>query len=184
MVDGLLNTAVSPGTGPAAGLVGAAAIEEVVLGYGVAAGGTWTLTQSIPAALEEVGAMFSIGINAGKNGVESAEPEGGSDIIELSDKNIKHIKKHTFDGMAEQSKYLTDEQLANKLKNTSFFNKDWSQDEIVRYTQEAYNTLRRQGKTGLQSIEINGEIIYVFIKEDGTFDTAYGVYKYILDDFR
>lgn len=74
--------------------------------------------------------------------------------------------------------------LANKLKNTSFFNKDWSQDEIIRYTQEAYNTLRRQGKTGLQSIEINGDIIYVFIKEDGTFDTAYGVYKYIVDDFR
>ena len=79
MVHGVLNTAASPGTGPAVGLVGAVAIEEVALGYGVAAGGTWTLTQSIPAALEEVGAMFSIGINAGKNGVESAEPEGGSE---------------------------------------------------------------------------------------------------------
>ena len=58
--------------------------------------------------------------------------------------------------MAEQANYLTDEQLTNKLNNTSFFNKDLSQDEIIN----------------------------VFIKEDGTFDTAYGVYKYTIDDFR
>lgn len=86
--------------------------------------------------------------------------------------------------MAEQAKYLTDEQLANKLANTTFFNKNWSQDEVVKYTQEAYNTLRSQGKTGLHSVEINGEIINVFIKDDGAFDTAYGVYQYTIDDFR
>lgn len=109
---------------------------------------------------------------------------GNSDIVELSNSNIQHIKKHTFDGMAKQANYLTDKQLANKLNNISFFSKDWSQDEIIRYTQEAYNILRSQGKTGLQSIEINGEIINVFIKDDGTFDTAYGIYKYTVDDFR
>lgn len=86
--------------------------------------------------------------------------------------------------MEEQAKYLTDEQLANKLNNTSFFNKDWSQDQVVKYTQEAYNILSSQGKTGLQSIEINGEIINIFIKNDGTFDTAYGIYKYTIRDFR
>ncbi len=98
--------------------------------------------------------------------------------------NIQHIKKHTFEGMLEQAKYLTDEQLANKLANTSFFNKNWSQDEVVKYTQEAYNILRSQGKTGIHSVEINGEIINVFIKDDGTFDTAYGEYQYTVDDFR
>ena len=110
--------------------------------------------------------------------------EGGLDIVKLSGNNIQHIKKHTFEGMAEQAKYLSDEQLANKLANTTFFNKNWSQDEVVKYTQEAYNTLRNQGKTGLHSVEINGEIIKVFIKEDGSFDTAYGVYQYTVDDFR
>ena len=110
--------------------------------------------------------------------------EGGLDVIKLSKNNIQHIKKHTFEGMAEQAKYLTDEQLANKLANTTFFNKNWSQDEVVKYTQEAYNTLRSQGKTGLHSVEINGEIINVFIKDDGAFDTAYGVYQYTIDDFR
>ena len=110
--------------------------------------------------------------------------ESGGNFIELSQNNIQHIKKHTFDGIAEQAKYLTDEQLAAKLSKTTFFNKNWSLDEVIMYTQEAYNALRQQGKTGLQSIEINGEIINVFIKEDGTFDTAYGNYTYTVDDFR
>ena len=117
---------------------------------------------------------------------QQALPGGGNaaDVIQLSKNSIQHIKKHTFEGMSEQAKYLTDEQLANKLANTTFFNKNWSQDDVVKYTQEAYNTLRSQGKTGIHSVEINGEIINVFIKDDGTFDTAYGVYQYTVDDFR
>ncbi len=41
-----------------------------------------------------------------------------------------------------------------------------------------------QRKIGLQLVEINGEIINIFIKDDGTFDTAYGVYRYTVEDFR
>ena len=117
---------------------------------------------------------------------QQALPGGrnAADVIQLSKNSIQHIKKHTFEGMSEQAKYLTDEQLADKLANTPFFNKNWSHDEVVKYTQEAYNTLRSQAKTGIHSVEINGEIINVFIKDDGTFDTAYGVYQYTVDDFR
>lgn len=52
------------------------------------------------------------------------------------------------------------------------------------HTRRAYNVLRSQGKTGLQAIEVNGDIIKIFIKEDGTFDTAYGIYRYTIKDFR
>ena len=110
--------------------------------------------------------------------------EGGSGVIELSKNNVKHIKKHIFEDVAEQAKYLTDEQLASKLADVTFFTKEWSHEEVVKYTQEAYNILRSQGKIGLHSVEVNGEIIKVFIKDDGAFDTAYGVYKYTVDDFR
>ena len=77
---------------------------------------------------------------------QQALPGGrnAADVIQLSKNSIQHIKKHTFEGMSEQAKYLTDEQLADKLANTPFFNKNWSQDEVVKYTQEAYNTLRSQ----------------------------------------
>lgn len=105
-------------------------------------------------------------------------------VINFSANNIQHIKKHTFGGMANQAKYLTDKQLADKLSNNTFFNKNWSQDKILQYSQEAYNILNQQGKTGLNSVKINGETIKVFIKDDGTFDTAYGIYKYTVKDFR
>ena len=104
--------------------------------------------------------------------------------IPLSKNNIQHIKKHTFLGIKEQAKFLTDKQLADKLSAKSFFNKNWSNEDVIKYTQEAYNILISQGKTGLQSIIVNNEVIKVFIKNDGSFDSAYGIYKYGINDFR
>ena len=119
-----------------------------------------------------------------KNEIKKNIIQESTEVFTLSKNNIQHFRKHTFDGMAEQAKYLTDENLAKKLKKTTFFNKDLSEERIIQYTQEAYNILRSQGKTGLNSIEVNGEIINVCIKADGTFDTAYGIYKYDVKDFR
>jgi len=153
-------------------------VDEAVEGMIKYGGELQEAGETLAKQLAEEGAE-----KAGEKVVKEAV-EGGLDVIKLSGNNIQHIKKHTFEGMAEQAKYLTDEQLASKLANTTFFNKNWSQDEVVKYTQEAYNALRNQGKTGLHSVEINGEVIKVFIKDDGTFDTAYGVYRYMVDDFR
>lgn len=108
----------------------------------------------------------------------------GSKVINLSKNNIQHIKKHTFDGMKEQANHLTDQQLAQKLEKTTFFNKNWSDNEVAKYTEEAYNKLKNQGKVGTHAVEVNNETIIVCIKADGTFDTAYGVYKYNVSDFR
>ena len=120
----------------------------------------------------------------GKDDFYGSADRGSAGAIEFSKNNIQHIKKHTFEGMSEQAKYLTDKQLTDRLNKTSFFNKNGSQSEVIQYSQEAYNILRNEGKTGLQSIEMNGEIINVFIKDDGAFDTAYGGYTYTIDDFR
>ena len=48
---------------------------------------------------------------------QQALPGGrnAADVIQLSKNSIQHIKKHTFEGMSEQAKYLTDEQLADKI---------------------------------------------------------------------
>ena len=131
------------------------------------------------------GVVEEAAANQAAKKVESVEAsKAGSDFPQLSKNNIQHIKKHTFSGMKEQANFLTDEQLANKLDGKSFFNKNWSNEDVIKYTQEAYNKLRSLGKTGLQSVEVNNEVINVFIKEDGTFDTAYGIYKYGIEDFR
>ena len=108
----------------------------------------------------------------------------GDAPVKLTKNNLQHIKKHTFNGVLEQSKFLSDKQLERILKQRSFFNKNWSWEQICQYTEEAYNRLRLKGKTGLQAIEIHGDIINIFIKENGDFDTAYGIYKYVIEDFR
>ena len=86
--------------------------------------------------------------------------------------------------MKEQVKYLSDKQLEAKLRNTSLFNKKWSEKEVIEYTQQAYNKLVNEGKTGKQAVKIKGETIVVYIKPDGKFDTAYGIYRYTVKDFR
>lgn len=165
-------------------------------GTGMAAGAGTAMTGSLKAklmaTLNKLSEIAGRAAKAGKltyltNLVEDMKKKASGDeeeTIELSQNDIRHIRKHTFDFVAKQAQHLTNEQLAKKLENTSFFNKEWSMEEVVKHSQEAYNALRRQGKTGPCSIKINGETINVYIKSDGTFDTSYGTYKYTVEDFR
>lgn len=123
---------------------------------------------------------------AGDSGFVGKMAAEGSGKIEypLSNGNKQHIKKHTYQGMKEQAKYLTDEQLAKNLEKNSFFNPDWSIDDINKYAEEAYDALRRQGLTGNLTYEINGEIFEVFIHPDGGFGTVVGQHKLSIGDFR
>lgn len=102
----------------------------------------------------------------------------------LSASNVKHMSKHIPSEFEKQAVYLSDELLVKKLSKTTFFNPNWTQEQIISATEEAYNMLRSQGKTGLQSYKINGDEIMVFIKPDGTFDTAYGLHRLTIDFFR
>lgn len=115
--------------------------------------------------------------------IYSVYAEGTVNTLKLSESNIKHIGKHIPDEFAKQASYLSDEQLANKLSKTSFFNPNWSKEQVTAATEQAYNALRNKGLTGLQSYEVNGEVIKVFIKSDGTFDTAYGLHKLTTEFF-
>ena len=101
----------------------------------------------------------------------------------LSNSNKRHINKHNIESVKQQAKYLTDKQLAEKLED-SFFNPNWSTEDINRYAEEAYNALRQQGKTGNLTYEVNGEILDVFIHPDGTFGTVYGRHKFTLEELR
>jgi len=108
----------------------------------------------------------------------------GVNTSELSKTSLRHIRKHSFSNLQKQAAHLTDEQLAYKFERATFFNKNWTIEQISQYTQEAYNILRSQNKVGRNIVEIHGELINVVIKADGTFETAFGVYKYFVSDFR
>jgi hypothetical protein len=104
----------------------------------------------------------------------------------LSKRNIKHIQtRHNVDSIKSQAEYLSDAQLAEKLKDQSFFNSKWTTDEITKYSEIAYNDLLNQGKTGgLFEYSINGEKLNVYIHNDGTFGSVYGNHKYSVQDIR
>ncbi len=101
----------------------------------------------------------------------------------LSKSNIKHIGKHIPDEFANQVKYLSKEALERKLNKNTFFNPNWSKQQIISAVEEGYNTLSKQGLTGLQSYKVNGETIKIFIKSDGTLDSAYGLHKLTTEFF-
>ena len=102
----------------------------------------------------------------------------------LSNSSKRHIKKHSFEGMKEQAAHMTDEQLEAKLRTNTFFDKKLSYDQCIEYASKAYTILRKQNKTGRHTVKIKGELITVYIKENGEFDSAYGVHKYKVSDFR
>jgi len=109
---------------------------------------------------------------------------GNSEIkYPLSSTNKKHINKHNIESIKQQSKYLSDSQLADKLES-SFFNPKWSQEDKNKYAEIAYNDLKNQGKTGNLTYEIGGEIIDVFIHPDGQFGSVYGRHKFTVEDIR
>jgi hypothetical protein len=84
----------------------------------------------------------------GTNKVVVSEKASGVKIPEveinnlLSKRNIKHIQtRHNVDSIKSQAEYLSDAQLAEKLKDQSFFNSKWTTDEITKYSEIAYNDL-------------------------------------------
>ncbi|MBP2100453.1 pre-toxin TG domain-containing protein [Enterococcus rivorum] len=103
----------------------------------------------------------------------------------LSKKNQSHINKHNMDSLKNQSQYLTESQLAEKLEGNSFFNPNWTVEDINKYTEIAYNDLLSKGKKGDTFLyKINGEEISIYINPDGGFGTAYGKYQYTLEQFK
>ncbi|MGX7420466.1 pre-toxin TG domain-containing protein [Carnobacterium gallinarum] len=103
----------------------------------------------------------------------------------LSKGNKSHINKHNIGSLKSQSPYLTDQQIIEKLEGNSFFNPDWTKEDINKYSEIAYNDLLAQGKKGgAFDYTINGEKIKVYISSLGEFGTSYGSYEYTLEQFK
>ncbi len=101
-----------------------------------------------------------------------------SQIIKLSKNDIQHFsKRHIIEDFAYQVKHMPSKALEAKLIKRSFFNPAWSKEKIIKHVEEGYNYLRSNGVTGLKDYYADGEIIKIFIKKDGAFDSAYGLHK-------
>ena len=88
----------------------------------------------------------------------------------------------TTQSVAQQSPHLNRNGIA-KLLEKSFFTPRWSQDEVIKNVQIAYDSVRARNLTGNQVVIVDGERITIGMKADGTFDTAFGDYRYTVDEF-
>ncbi|MGL9893567.1 transposase [Enterococcus sp. DIV0806c] len=158
-------------------------------------GYTWINESELGQALMVLGftyASYKVLTTTGVKQVENGKIEevGGaiSDVKikrPLSKNNQSHINKHNINSLKKQSQFLTENQLTEKLDGTSFFNSNWTSEDIKKYTEIAYNDLLSQGKKGDTFLyKINGEEINIYIQPDGGFGTSYGKYRYTLEEFK
>ncbi|CAM5795903.1 RHS repeat domain-containing protein [Brevibacillus borstelensis] len=116
------------------------------------------------------------------NGTKVAKP-----VHELSKNQAAHIlTRHSANSVKNQIQYwqkkMTNEQIEAMLSKRTFFNKEWTDEKIIKASQIAFNQLRNKGVTeGLHTVKVFGEDIRVFLKS-GKLDSAYGVHKYKLSD--
>ncbi|MBP2100448.1 pre-toxin TG domain-containing protein [Enterococcus rivorum] len=166
-------------------LRGLAGIADI----GLAAYGTY---KGIKAMKGTKGVVPKVEVDGFHGKMVKVEKVGGSKIPDveiktpLSKRNIKHIQtRHNVDSIKYQAEYLSDAQLAEKLKDQTFFNSKWTADTITKFSEIAYNDLLSQGKKGgLFEYSISGEKLNVYIHNDGTFGSVYGSYTYSVQDIR
>ena len=114
--------------------------------------------------------------------------ESAGTIVGLSKHNIEHVlKNHTFGRVKKTIERLMEKGLKGSaeklLDDKTFFNRKWSEKEVVEAVNRVYNEAVSKGITkGEYTSIVSGEKITVCFR-DGGFHTAYGKYEFSLSDF-
>ena len=105
-------------------------------------------------------------------------------IVTIAKNKWDHIfSRHTVQSIIKQLPYINKDQLASKLSK-SFFNPEWSDEVIKEAVEKAYKEAIKNNAINKKFVyNFKGDIIEIFIDKDGGIDTAYGVYKYTVDEF-
>ncbi|MBP3486912.1 MAG: RHS repeat protein [Roseburia sp.] len=119
------------------------------------------------------------------NGVSTIDDviEGGSDIADLANTALKHpLNRHTPSRVANQFKYMSEEAIQNYLDTVTFFNKSWTEEQIVEALNYGYKEALGNGiSTGEYSFKYLDDTITIYL-EDGVFKSGYGDYVYTYEE--
>ena len=110
-------------------------------------------------------------------------PDPDDDWNELSKNQIKHVtNRHNPHKFAQELRYISKENAINKLQNRSFFNKNWSQQQITDAVNDVYHQALQAGiKDGVHEFSYLGEKITICLKS-GTIETVYGSHVYTYEE--
>lgn len=114
--------------------------------------------------------------------IEQAKGAGNA-IEDLSSKALKHpLNDHMVSRYVQQIPYQSKEAVEEYLSKRSFFNPDWTEEQVTNALNSAYKDAVNNGITnGYHTYKIYGEEINVFMR-DGKFSTGFGNYKFAYDE--
>ncbi|MCL1624346.1 hypothetical protein M2R47_08880 [Moraxella sp. Tifton1] len=110
----------------------------------------------------------------------------------LSRNTQNHIlKRHKYNNVLMQIKALEKSGKSRQeayrmldIENRTFFNKNWSNEKILKATEYAKQDAIKNGVTsGSHTVVYHGEKITINISNDGKLSTAFGHRKYGVNDF-
>ncbi|ARE66042.1 hypothetical protein D6D92_08905 [Moraxella catarrhalis] len=102
------------------------------------------------------------------------------------------IKRHDYNEIRQQIDTIMNKTGKSKqdafnmlnLSNRTFFNKNWDQNTIVKATEYAkQDAIGKNVTSGNHTVVYRGEKITINISNDRKVSTAYGHYKYNINDF-
>ncbi len=122
---------------------------------------------------------------AGPNGVAGSLGEYDAFIgrESLSGTALKHpLNRHTPARVANQFRYMSESAIQKYLQGTTFFNRVWSEEQIIQALNYGYQEALANGiSTGEYSFKYLGDNITVYL-ENGTFHSGYGDYRYTYEE--
>ena len=168
-------------------------VEAYIMYRMIASGGsegeTVTLESEAAGVTEEAAKAGEVAEDAAKAGGKGkVKIESAGTIVGLSKHNIEHVlKNHTFGRVKKTIERLMEKGLKGSaeklLDDKTFFNRKWSEKEVVEAVNRVYNEAVSKGITkGEYTSIVSGEKITVCFR-DGGFHTAYGKYEFSLSDF-
>ena len=125
-------------------------------------------------------------LDGAAKGAESAAEDvesGSKTISDLSNKAVKHpMNDHMPARYAKQIQYMSKERAEQYLKYKTFFNSNWTDEQVRAALNFGYKEALNSGITsGKYSFEYLDENVTVYL-EDGIFKTGYGDYVYTYDE--
>ena len=109
----------------------------------------------------------------------SGEVEKGESETKVSQNKLKHINnRHNPNSYAQQIKNKSEADVLKELENKTFFNKDWSKEQIEDAINTGYREALERGiSSGQYTFSYGGENVTIAL-ENGGVKTAFGDYKY------
>ncbi|WHH58413.1 RHS repeat-associated core domain-containing protein [Petroclostridium sp. X23] len=106
------------------------------------------------------------------------DPNKWKEVADLSKKALKHpLNDHMPSKYAKQALHQSKEAVEQYLSKKSFFNPNWSEQQITQALNSAYKDAVNKGITnGYHTIEAYGEKVQIFIR-DGNFSTGFGTHS-------